>query len=97
VSEPPDPQPRRLTAWVHGRVQGVGFRWWTQRRAAALGLVGVATNLPDGTVQVVAEGPERACRELLAALRGGDTPGRVTRVVERWGAPAGGMSAFRAG
>ena len=85
----------RLTAWVHGRVQGVGFRWWTQRRAAELGLVGTATNLEDGTVQVVAEGPEPACRALLAALRGGDTPGRVTRVVERWGAAAGGMSAFR--
>jgi acylphosphatase len=87
----------RLTAWVHGRVQGVGFRWWTSDRAAELGLVGSATNLPDGTVQVIAEGPESSCRELLAALRGGQAPGRVTRVVERWGAAAGGLPAFRAG
>jgi acylphosphatase len=87
--------PCRLTAWVHGRVQNVGFRWWTSDRATALGLVGSATNLPDGTVRVIAEGPESACRELLAALRGGQTPGRVTRVVERWGAPAGGLTAFR--
>jgi acylphosphatase len=88
---------RRLTAWVHGRVQNVGFRWWAGDRATALGLVGSATNLPDGTVQVIAEGPESACRELLDALRGGQTPGRVTRVVERWGAPAGGLTAFRVG
>ena len=86
---------RRLTAWVDGRVQGVGFRWWASDQAVALGLVGTATNLPDGTVEVVAEGPESACQALLAALRGGSTPGRVTRVVERWGAAAGGMTGFR--
>jgi acylphosphatase len=74
----------RLTAWVHGRVQGVGFRWWTRARALELGLVGGARNLPDGRVEVVAQGPEPACRALLAALRSGDTPGAVDTVVERW-------------
>ena len=48
----------RMTAHVHGQVQGVGFRWWTRARALELGLVGSATNLADGRVQVVAEGPE---------------------------------------
>ena len=52
----------RLTAWVHGAVQGVGFRWWTRARALELGLVGTATNLDDGRVEVVAEGPDRLCR-----------------------------------
>src|ERR1700733_7931747 len=40
----------RLTAWVHGRVQGVGFRWWTRSRALELGLTGYAANRPDGRV-----------------------------------------------
>ncbi|HVQ91764.1 MAG TPA: acylphosphatase [Mycobacteriales bacterium] len=75
----------RLTAWVHGHVQGVGFRWWVRARALEIGLTGSATNLTDGRVEVVAEGTEVACQRLLAALRGPGTPGRVRTVVERWG------------
>ena len=74
----------RLTAWVSGRVQGVGFRWWARSQALELGLAGRATNLSDGRVEVVAEGPKPACEALLAALRGGRPPGHVTTVVERW-------------
>ena len=79
----------RLTAFVKGRVQGVGFRWWTRARALELGLRGSATNLDDGRVEVVAEGPEPAARALLEALRGGATPGRVDFVAERWGTARG--------
>lgn len=79
----------RLTAFVKGRVQGVGFRWWTRARALELGLTGSATNLDDGRVQVVAEGPREACEALLALLRGGTAPGRVDAVVERWGQARG--------
>jgi acylphosphatase len=85
----------RLTAWVRGRVQGVGFRWWT--RAAALeigGLTGYTGNLGDGRVQVVAEGGRTACEHLLDALRTGDTPGRVAGVTEIWGEPRGGYDGF---
>jgi acylphosphatase len=82
----------RLTAFVKGRVQGVGFRWWTRARALELGLVGVARNLVDGRVEVVAEGPEPACRELLARLSEG--PGRVTFVADRWGPARGGFADF---
>jgi acylphosphatase len=81
----------RMTAFVKGRVQGVGFRWWTRARALELGLRGSATNLQDGRVEVVAEGPEEACRALLAQLPGG--PGRVEFVTERWG-PARGAEGF---
>lgn len=76
-----------MTAFVKGRVQGVGFRWWTRARALELGLAGTATNLADGRVEVVAEGPEEACRRLLALLPGG--PGHVEFVSERWGAVRG--------
>lgn len=90
----PAPDHVRLTAWVHGRVQGVGFRWWTRSRALELGLTGYAANKPDGRVHVVAEGPESGCRELLALLRGTDTPGYVDLVVDTWEAARGGLPGF---
>ena len=71
----------RLTAWVHGRVQGVGFRWWTRSRALELGLTGYAANKPDGRVQVVAQGPRAQCQRLLDLLVGGATPGTVDKVI----------------
>ncbi len=77
----------RLTAWVHGRVQGVGFRWWTRCRALELGLTGYAANQADGRVLVVAQGPREAGEKLLQLLDGGDTPGRVDNVVADWSPP----------
>ena len=70
----------RMTAWVAGYVQGVGFRWWTRSRALELGLVGTATNLYDGRVEIVVEGPQQACEALLRQLRGANTPGGVDTV-----------------
>ncbi|MBK0867496.1 acylphosphatase [Saccharopolyspora sp. HNM0986] len=84
----------RLTARVHGHVQGVGFRWFTRSKALELGLVGSATNLPAGKVEVVAEGPRHACEQLLAALRSAETPGRVEHVGEQWTEPKGGLDGF---
>jgi acylphosphatase len=65
-------------------VQGVGFRVWAREEMRALGLAGSARNLPDGRVEVVAQGPRDACEQLLAALRGADPPGRVTDVTPTW-------------
>ena len=84
----------RMTAWVHGRVQGVGFRWWTRCRALELGLVGYAANLSDGRVEVVAEGSQEACEKLLALLRSGSTPGRVKQVIGRFGDARGEVTGF---
>ena len=84
---------QRLTAFVHGTVQGVGFRWWTRSRALELGLAGHATNLKGGRVQVVAEGPREDCERLLELLREQPSttkrPGTVTTVVEQWSDPRG--------
>jgi acylphosphatase len=77
----------RLDAWVHGRVQGVGFRWWTRCRALELGLTGYAANLADGRVLVVAQGRREAGEKLLRLLEGGATPGRVDNVVTDWSQP----------
>ena len=91
---PTDAPDSRLTAWVHGHVQGVGFRWWTRARALELGLVGSASNLADGRVEVIAEGPRQRCEQLLAALSSGSTPGRVDHVEHRWGESRGGLTGF---
>ena len=85
----------RLTASVRGRVQGVGFRWWVRARALELGLVGSATNLEDGRVEVVAQGPAPACELLLDLLRGSGAPGRVVYVGERWTAPTSSLTGFQ--
>ena len=83
----------RLTAHVHGHVQGVGFRWWTRSRALELGLAGYAKNLPDGRVEVVAEGEREAVDALLVLLSehpsGAGRPGSVDTVVEQYSASRG--------
>ncbi|MEO3782909.1 acylphosphatase [Actinocorallia sp. B10E7] len=84
----------RLTAWVRGEVQGVGFRWWTRARALELGLVGSASNLRDGRVEVIAEGDRSTCEKLLELLGSDAAPGRVTGVTEQWGVARGSNVGF---
>jgi acylphosphatase len=89
----------RLTASVHGEVQGVGFRWWTRCRALELGLTGYAANLADGRVRVVAQGPRAAGAKLLQLLEGGgdawpSRPGRVDKVVADFSQPTEQFSGF---
>ena len=62
---------RAIEATVSGHVQGVGFRWFVRREASGLGVSGWVANLPDGSVQVVAEGPAAAVEALVDALREG--------------------------
>ncbi len=84
--------------WVKGRVQGVGFRWWTRSQALALSLVGYARNLPDGRVEVCAQGERAAIEELEELLRefpsSAGRPGRVQSVVIQWGTPVDHLSGF---
>ncbi len=84
----------RLVAWVHGHVQGVGFRWWTRSRALELGLTGYAANRLDGRVHVVAQGSRDACEQLLQLLRSGKTPGQVDNVVVDWSPRGEAISGF---
>ena len=58
----------------------MNFRWFTQREARELGLRGYVRNLPDGSVEVVAEGPEEAVRRLLEKIKVGPPAARVERV-----------------
>ena len=75
--------PRRGVALVDGQVQGVGYRWFVREAASARGLTGSATNLPDGRVEVVLEGPDDDVRAVLAELSGPRAPGSVTAVEHR--------------
>ncbi len=84
----------RLTAWVSGRVQGVGFRWWVRSMALELGLRGMAENLVDGRVKIIAEGDRDSCMALLARLEAPGAPGHVVQVTHRWDAARGGLAGF---
>jgi acylphosphatase len=72
---------------IEGRVQGVGFRYFAQDQASALGLRGWVTNMPHGDVEAVAEGPKAELEKWIAALRQGPPLSRVTHVHVQWDAP----------
>ncbi len=63
---------------VHGRVQGVGFRYHTRTQAKARRVFGWVANLSDGTVEIRCEGSERAMTGFLAWLKSGPPGARVT-------------------
>ncbi|HET7725989.1 MAG TPA: acylphosphatase [Candidatus Limnocylindrales bacterium] len=84
----------RLEAVVRGRVQGVGFRWFTVTRATALGCTGWVANQPDGTVRVVAEADRGTLEQLLAELREGPDGARVEAVTATWGTATSAFAGF---
>ncbi|HEY9762324.1 MAG TPA: acylphosphatase [Trichocoleus sp.] len=65
---------------VHGTVQGVGFRYYTQQEALRLGVTGYVRNLPNNTVEIVAEGSESQVDALLAWPYQGPSAAHVTQV-----------------
>jgi acylphosphatase len=76
-------KPSEAKRWlVSGRVQGVGFRYFAQRRAEELGLNGWARNLDDGRVEVYAAGPKERLSDLAAALHMGPRMAEVRGVEE---------------
>ncbi len=84
-----EPSPVRCHLWLSGRVQGVGFRFFTERVARRLGLSGFARNLADGRVEVVAEGARSAVETLLKELRQGPSGAVVHNVIVEWEPPTG--------
>ncbi len=72
---------------VSGRVQGVGFRWFTERTGLQLGLRGWVRNLEDGRVEVLAVGDEKALEELKGRLYVGPRGSEVRGVEEIEAAP----------
>ena len=74
----------RLHAIIHGRVQGVSFRYFAVQRASELGVAGYVRNRWDESVEVVVEGQRQAVEELLAFLRVGPRAAFVTDVDVQW-------------
>ncbi len=89
-----EPSDRAFRAFVHGRVQGVGFRWSAIRQARALRLRGVVANRADGSVEVVAEGLPKQLALFIAWLEKGPPGSHVSRVDLEWIAVSGGYDDF---
>ncbi len=78
----------RCHLWIRGRVQGVGFRVFALQEAQRSGVAGWARNLPDGRVEIVAEGDSRAVDEFVAAVRRGPAGARIEDVRVEQEAPS---------
>jgi acylphosphatase len=85
---------KRISATIHGRVQGVAFRAYTQDEASRLGLTGWVANLRDGSVRVEAEGPEPALQTFVTWLHHGSPAARVEQVDLRWSEGTGEFGSF---
>ena len=68
---------KRIRVIISGRVQGVGFRYFTQREGERFGLVGWVKNLPNGDVEAEAEGDEAQVDAFVEAIRRGPPASRV--------------------
>jgi acylphosphatase len=79
---------------VEGRVQGVGYRNYAQRRGSSLGLAGYVMNLKDGRVRARAEGPRPVIEEFIRELGKGPPLSRVENVKVRWLPPSGRFGEF---
>ncbi len=84
----------RVQVRVSGLVQGVGYRYFAQHTAAALGILGSVRNLPEGEVEAIGEGSKDKLQLFVHALREGPHAGRVDDVTEAWGEPTGEFSTF---
>ena len=79
---------------IGGRVQMVMFRDFAQRKARGLEVVGWVKNLPDGTVEVVAQATPDTLKEYIAMLHEGSILSRVDSVAVDWRAPSGHFDDF---
>src|SRR5512132_95880 len=79
---------------VEGRVQGVGYRNFAQRKAGQLALRGYVMNLKDGRVRVRVEGSREAVEDLVRHLEKGPPLARVETVSVTWRAPTGRFTSF---
>jgi acylphosphatase len=79
---------------IHGRVQGVGYRFFAQELAGIFGLPGWVRNLPDGNVEVFVEGPRPVIEVLIERLENGPSMARVENVTVDWQSPQGRYDSF---
>jgi acylphosphatase len=87
---------KRVKVKISGRVQGVFFRLGTVKKARELNLAGWVRNVPDGTVEILAEGEKEALLELLDWCKKGPRLAQVEEVEPRWEKASGKFSQFKA-
>jgi len=85
-----------LQATVYGRVQGVFFRAFVTNWARKLSLAGYVCNLPDGAVEVWAEGERQQLEKLVDYLKVGPPAAKIDKVVTNWSEYTGNYSGFGA-
>lgn len=85
----------RIHVWVHGRVQGVGFRAFVQQNAIQIGVTGWVRNVGYGTVEAVAEGSKEQIDDFLRMMKRGPLSSRVDDSREEWGQVTGEFNSFR--
>lgn len=85
----------RLHVLIEGTVQGVGFRYSTQRQALARGLNGWVCNLDDGRVEALFEGPRESLEQMLEWCAAGPRFAQVTKVDAQWETGEARYSAFQ--
>lgn len=86
--------PRAAEILVEGQVQGVGYRYFVQRRASRLNLTGYVMNLSDGRVRVRVEGTPESIEELARELEKGPPLARVEKISLTWLPPSGRFATF---
>lgn len=80
---------------VHGIVQGVGFRFFVRDRSVQYGIKGWVRNLPNGTVEIHAEGEEEMLTEFVTKVLQGPSFGHVSRLVKDWVEPKNKYEEFK--
>ena len=79
---------------IHGRVQGVGFRYFAASSARALALSGWVRNLPDGSVELCAEGEAAELERLRSVVARGPAHSHITHIEEDWSDGSGTLAGF---
>lgn len=77
---------------ISGRVQGVGFRYFTKKNAESLGVNGWVKNLANGDVETVIQGEEDRVKEMISYLKSGPVPAKVETIEEVDGEKSTGKS-----
>jgi acylphosphatase len=90
----PETKKRRVSVRYEGRVQGVGFRYTTVSIAGRFRVVGFVKNLPDGDVELVAEGTEAELAAFLAAIRASHLGRFISKETPSWSSASGTFTEF---
>lgn len=84
----------RIEVFYEGRVQGVGFRYTTKNMSGGYELTGTVKNLPDGRVELIAEGQKEELKSFMQAIRESELGHFIKKEEVRWADPQGGLRGF---